>query len=380
MAVVFSTRLLLAVVLVFCPPSQQQSDATLRCINSLQLPETVPATVIETRGGNCPQTDQRDEARGNIRQSVGMVLRSQVQRVVECLQIASFEDLGTLERPAPNCYHLASVNRAIGRNYFTSGYYWIDVSRVNNGSGPVQVYCDLEYGRSCNNSVIGWQRVAYLNTSTFQTDTPCPGDCVRYPVLAERTDYACGRVRTDSQNQTIASCCSMRFPVYGVPYSHVSGRVYAYKHNLGNGTFNINYTINEPYVDGVSITTALDPGRPRQHIWTFAAGYVDPMTTNQDATPAPPPAPPPPEATAIVGDNYFCDDADDNTLDEKEDLTQFPLWDGESCVEPAATCCPVGNPWFCTTLPYLTNSDIELRVCADGENDAPVFLTEIYIQ
>ena len=114
----------------------------------------------------------------------------------------------------------------------------------------------------------------------------------------------------------------------------------------------------------------------RLHIWTFTAGYVDPTTRNQDTSPAPPS----PEAIAIVGDNYFCDDADENALDENEDLTQFPLWDGESCVEPAATCCPVGNPWFCTTLPYPTNSDIELRVCADGENDAPVFLAEIYIQ
>ena len=374
MAVVFSTRLLLAVLLVSYAPSQQQSDATLRCINSLQLPETVPPTVIETTG--CPQNELREEARRNIRQHTGTVLRSQIQRVTECLQNASLEGLGTLEQPAPNCYSLAYINQAIGRNYFTSGYYWIDVSRVNNGSGPVQVYCDLEYGRSCNNSVLGWQRVAYFNTSTFQTDTPCPGDCVRYPVLAEGTDYACGRVRMDSQNQTIASCCSMRFPVYGVPYTHVSGRVYAYKHNRGNGTFNTNYSINEPYVDGVSITTALDPGRPRQHIWTFAASYIDPMATNPDATPPPPP----PEATSIIGDNYFCDGADESTLDDNEDLTQYPLWDGESCTEQAATCCPVGNPVFCTMLPYQTNSDIELRVCADGENDEPVFLAEIYIQ
>ena len=121
MAVVFSTRLLLAVLLVSYAPSQQQSDVTLRCINSLQLPETVPPTVIETTG--CPQNELREEARGNIRQHIGTVLRSQIQRVTECQQNVSLEGIGGLEQPAPNCYYLAYINRAIGRSHFTSGYY-----------------------------------------------------------------------------------------------------------------------------------------------------------------------------------------------------------------------------------------------------------------
>lgn len=348
-----------------------------RCIENLQLPVHIPAMVTEAEG-NCSDYKTPDSVRTNIRQHVGTILRSLIQSVQECQNniTATLENLGTFECPAHSCPQLAEVNRRLGSTYFQSGYYWIDLGdseyRVET---PVEVYCNMNLS-ACNTTSAGWQRVAYLNTSTFESDTQCPGDCVRYPVLGEDTDYACGRVRTDAQNQTIDSCCSMRFPVHRMPYTHVSGRVYAYKHTLGSETFNTNrgYDINRPYVDGVSITTALDPDRPREHIWTLTAGYVNPTTIDPHANPGAPP----PEATAIVGDSYYCDQADGIALDANEDLTQSPLWDGESCDEPTASCC-FGLPWFCKELPQPLNSDIELRVCADGDDDQPVFLAEIYI-
>ena len=359
-----------------------EDAARQRCIANLQLPVHIPATVSEAEG-NCSDGEISENVRTNIRQHVGTILRSLIQRVQECTNNNNnnntLENLGTFECPAPSCPHLAALNQQLGSTYFESGYYWIDQGESDSVEDrletPVEVYCNMNL-TACNTTNMGWQRVAYLNTSTFESDTQCPGDCIRYPVLGEDADYACGRVRTDAQNQTIDSCCSMRFPVHGTGYTHVSGRVYAYKHTLGPDTFNTNrgYDINGPYVEGVSITTALDPDRPRRHIWTLTAGYVNPTAMDPHANPGAPP----PEATAIIGDSYSCDKADGIALDANRDLTQSPLWDGQSCDEPTASCC-FGLPWFCRELPQPLNSDIELRVCADGDDDQPVFLAEIYI-
>ena len=61
-------------------------------------------------------------------------------------------------------------------------------------------------------------------------------------------------------------------------------------------------TIDGAYVTGVSVTH----GSPRQHIWTFAAGFSDndtrwlselcPCNPNSDAS-----------VPSFVGEDYFCD-------------------------------------------------------------------------
>ena len=69
---------------------------------------------------------------------------------------------------------------------------------------------------------------------------------------------------------------------------------------------NIPESIDNPYVDGVSVTH----GMPRAHIWTFSAGGSDATVldyvsncpcANPAATVIATPAP------SFVGDNYFCE-------------------------------------------------------------------------
>ena len=66
------------------------------------------------------------------------------------------------------------------------------------------------------------------------------------------------------------SCYSAMFPTQGIQYSQVCGRITGYQ--IGQpGAFvaesiNNQQTINDPYVDGVSLTY----GNPQQHIRTFA--------------------------------------------------------------------------------------------------------------
>ena len=73
-----------------------------------------------------------------------------------------------------------------------------------------------------------------------------------------------------------AGCVSITFPVHGIEYSQVCGRVIGYQDRTP-GAFEPYYrdrsiTIDDVYVEGVSITHGRSP---RQHIWTFAAAAAE---------------------------------------------------------------------------------------------------------
>ena len=106
-----------------------------------------------------------------------------------------------------------------------------------------------------------WHRVAYLNMS--DPSQQCPSAWREYRNNSYRV-RACGRPLL-SEN-----CASKTYPVTH-QYSRVCGRVIGYqyespdafyRHRPGN-------TINQTYVDGVSVTY----GTPHKHIWTYAAAW-----------------------------------------------------------------------------------------------------------
>ena len=142
------------------------------------------------------------------------------------------------------------------------------------------------------------------------------------------------------------------------------------------------FTINDPYVNGVSITH----GQPRQHIWTFAAARDEtsadhqrcPCTrTDQTFTGAIPP---------YVHNDYFCDTGSRGAVQNRY-YGDDPLWDGQGC-GPTSSCCRFTNPpWFCKSLPQPTSDDIELRLCAAFSStgayyneDTPIELLEVFVQ
>jgi hypothetical protein len=147
-----------------------------------------------------------------------------------------------------------------------------------------------------------------------------------------------------------------------VEYSKVCGKIIAYQFGSPNAfyAYSVGNDINSRYVDGVSLTH----GRPRQHIWTFAAAVDEtgviplsscPCTNTDTASQATPPP-------AFVGSDYFCDTGSSagwQTIFYGDD----PLWDGAGC-GPRNTCCSFNNPpWFYKQLPQPTTDDIEMRVC-----------------
>ena len=222
-----------------------------------------------------------------------------------------------------------------------------------------------------------WRRIAHLDMSDPNQQCPSNWRLVTSPVRA------CGR--------PAAGCYSTIYPAGGRPFSRVCGKLIAYQFGGGeafwSAVFN-NRGLEDPYVDGVSLTHGA--AGSRQHIWTFAAAiyetdpnyanglkWVCPCTnTNFDwfsrfVIPS------------FIGNNYFCDSANRGPgFSSSATYPDDPLWDGEGCGS-TSTCCQFNAPpWFCTALPQPTSSDLELRICSNEPNnleDTPISLLDIYV-
>ena len=175
-------------------------------------------------------------------------------------------------------------------------------------------------------------------------------------------------------------CVSTTFPLNGVKYSRVCGKIIGYQYGNPNAFgpyYNVrSSTIDDKYVDGVSLTHGQ---RRRKHIWTFAAAYDETKSVcpcskiNSPFTGIVPP---------FIGQDYFCD-----TGSRYRVQTQWyyadPLWDGSGC-GPTSSCCGFNNPpWFCKQLPQPTTDNIEMRACINepiSNEDVAVEIVEIYVQ
>ena len=215
----------------------------------------------------------------------------------------------------------------------------------------------------------GWRRVVYLNMT--DPSQRCPS------VWREITTphRVCGRRSTSGSG----SCEGLTYSTGSQQYSQVCGRIIGYQ--LGHpDAFNSGSSlIDNSYAEGVSVTR----GSPRQHVWTFAAGYDEQAggsstcpcvngSTNGNFIPS------------FVGQNYFCEAGVTrlpgvfNTFWPNGD----PLWDGQGC-GPTSSCCTFNSPpWFNVRLPNATTDYIEVRLCGHGiiNEDSPIQLMELYVR
>ena len=256
--------------------------------------------------------------------------------------------------PASSCQQLARDHP-----HAASDYYWV----TNGAMQPIKVYCDMD--QHCCDSTGGWVRVA--NIDMTDRNQQCP------PGFNPRTD-----VRSCERSYARTGCTPITFPSHGIEYSQVCGRIRAYQYSYTSAFklyySNRRYTIEDRYVDGMSLTH----GRhPRQHIWTFASAVSEsysnyracPCTrTDRPYTGAVPP---------YIGEDYFCDTAVTQTWPTNVVYADDPLWDGQGC-GPTSTCCSFNRPpWFCKQLPQPTTDDLELRACG---YKTPFDQIEIYLQ
>ena len=242
--------------------------------------------------------------------------------------------------PASSCKEIHECNQMA-----PSAYYW-----VNGGTGPVQVYCVMETNNNCGNITGGWMRAAYIDMTN--ASNTCPQG-LTYTVASS----TCMCTRSQSGSYT---CSSVPFPTHGVPYTKVCGRVRGYQYYAPYAFHNYNYgqtTLDSAYVSGLSVTY----GSPRNHIWTFAAGYSEDY--NSDCCNCPCAALyPGPSAPQFVGNKYFCKTGVSSGIPTRQWFLDDPLWDSQGCAS-GSTCCNRGGPWFTTTLSQEASADIEIRMC-----------------
>ena len=216
----------------------------------------------------------------------------------------------------------------------------------------------------CNNTIGGWTRVANLDMTDPSQQCPDGFRLVTGTIAPLRT---CGRPGP-------AGCVSTTFPVHGIEYSHVCGRVIGYQYSSTDGLdgyfLNRGLTIDQAYVDGVSLTHGQSP---RQHIWTLVAASDEEYGSTRSCPCTPPDRTYIGVVPPFIDQDYFCETGG----------TDDPLWDGQGC-GGTSTCCSFNNPpWFCKQLPQPTTDDIELRLCADQatyDEDAPLEIVEMYIK
>ena len=225
---------------------------------------------------------------------------------------------------------------------------------------------------NCEGVGNGWMKVVKLEMNN--TSHTCPAGTTLGTDLPKRV---CKSGKSE------AGCSSTSFTVHGIQYSRVCGKIIAYQYASPDSFKDIYRTgtgINDNYVDGISLTH----GKPRSHIWTFAASPGETSDviayscscTNTHLTGS---ASQPP---SFVGTDYFCDTGSTEQWKVKLYIDD-PLWDGYGC-GLLNTCCSLNNPpWFLKQMQSSTNDDIEMRMCHDeptSDEDTPIEVIELYVQ
>ena len=213
-----------------------------------------------------------------------------------------------------------------------------------------------------------WYPVASLDMTDPQQQ--CPTGWREYNESSVR---ACGRPVTNS-----LSCASVLY-ITGRQYNKVCGRAIGYQVGPVHGIFT-NRTIDQNYVDGVSITYGIDP---HQHIWTYIAGLTENGTVSKrrnchcsDSLGR--------QLPDFVNNSYYCESANPYALESQGLLySSDKLWDGQQCSNEGTCCTTQSPPWFSVELPNPTSDDIEVRICGNDSTDiadTPVEQLDIYVQ
>ena len=282
----------------------------------------------------------------------------QLQQEVQLLRLPGSAPI----HPAASCKEIKELSPTA-----PSGYYWLR----GTGDSSVHMYCDMS--RSCGGITGGWMRVTKINmTNSSHT-------CHAGLKLLTTPKRLCAK------NIDGGGCSSATFNLHGIRYTHVCGKIIGYQQASTDAFLsyfsNRGLTIDDTYVDGISLTHGRNP---RKHIWTFAAAVHEVITGGAHSicpctninNPVTIPIPP------YVGSDYFCDTASESFFQYKF-YPNDPLWDGQGCGR-LNTCCSFNNPpWFMKELPSSTSDDIEMRLCADevrSSEDITFETVELYVQ
>jgi len=163
-----------------------------------------------------------------------------------------------------------------------------------------------------------------------------------------------------------SGCNPALFSVNGFNYEHICGQAKAYQKGNTNAFWPNKQSVDDIYVDGISITL----GSPRKHVWTYAVGTSDDYDFG-DESPINCPCATYPGRTppAFVKCDYYCESGDVGECVETQYYLSDPLWDGHGCTSGNSCCAQVGMPWFYRKLPVAVADNFEVRICKDQDND-----------
>ena len=107
-------------------------------------------------------------------------------------------------------------------------------------------------------------------------------------------------------------CQSTIFTTYNISFYKICGQVRGYHKGNTNAFWLSQESIDDHYVDGVSITL----GNPRKHVWTYAIGISDSSSfNNADSCPCANSATKGEDPPSFVGDHYYCETGDTGGTD-----------------------------------------------------------------
>ena len=292
-----------------------------------------------------------------------------------CIVVASFTVLaqtavaqGTTNTALPLTYPVQVLQGDGSQTCPSEEQQEITRSEIKNATRRllVETVIPLLQDYSCGGSR-GWRRVAYLNMSNLSQQCPSVWQEITTP------HRVCGR------RSASASCEGLNYTTGSEQYDQVCGRIIGYQIGTTDAFTGAGQLIDTYYLDGVSVTY----GFPRQHIWSFAAGFDE--SSNPGLTcPCVAGSTNGNRISSFVGQNYFCETG----------ITQWnsryifypngdPLWDGQEC-GPTSSCCTFNSPpWFNVTLSSPTTDDIEVRICGDeaiANEDTPIQFMELYVK
>ena len=236
----------------------------------------------------------------------------------------------------------------------TIGQYWIATDK-----GLFKVTCNMKL--KCGDIEGGWMEVINVD---MNRDENCPGTWYRTGIPKR---LCLGHM---------AGCASAHFDVKGVSYEHICGQAEGYQKGSTDAYHRNRQSIDDVYVDGISITV----GSPRKHVWTYAVGYSDGYDSIANCPCSTHPGPYPP---AFVGNDYYCESGSAMKAHDNLYYLSDPLWDGSGCGSGNGCCARIGMPWFYRKLAVSIVEDFEVRICKDqrhSDEDIAVEKMELYVQ
>ena len=188
-------------------------------------------------------------------------------------------------------------------------------------------------------------------------------------------------IRTCGKKTEKNTCDSLVISTHGQAYQSVQGRVKAFQFGTPDAFMvtSSNPSIDDPYVDGISITHGQSP---RKHVFTLGVGvvayaaegerkeYTCPNTGFGNPQPA------------FVAERYFCSSGTSRQdIGSGMLLSDTPLWTdsfGANCCDECM--CP---RTFCVNLSEPTTDDLELRICTDealSNEDIRIEMIDLWIK